>query len=63
MVVEQDCLVTCDGQTARTQAATSSEEMHHIRRKMLNLRAMRNGGIMSASKFTSRIHLLLCGSR
>jgi hypothetical protein len=48
MVVEEDCLATCDGQAARTQ--------HHTYRKMLNLRPMRDGGIMSASKFTSRIH-------
>jgi hypothetical protein len=33
-----------------------AEERHHTYRKMLNLRPMRDGGIMSASKFTSRIH-------
>jgi hypothetical protein len=32
------------------------EEMHHMYRKMLNLGPMRDGGIMSASKFTARIH-------
>jgi hypothetical protein len=38
-----------------------AEEGHHTSRKMLNLRPMRDGGIMSASKFTSRIHLNLAG--
>jgi hypothetical protein len=31
-------------------------EMHHMYRKMLNLRPMRAGETMSSSKFTSRIH-------
>ena len=30
-----------------------AEEGHHTYRKMLNLRPMRDGGIMSASKFTN----------
>jgi hypothetical protein len=40
-----------------------AEEGHHTYRKMLNLRPMRDGGIMSASKFTSRIHHCSGGSR
>jgi hypothetical protein len=33
-----------------------AEEGHYSYRKMLNLRPIRNGEIMSTSKFTSRIH-------
>jgi hypothetical protein len=55
MVVEEACLAACDGQAARTHAATSRKK-HHTYRKVLNLRPMRDGGTMSASKFTSRIH-------
>ena len=55
MVVEEHCLARCDGQAARTHAATSRRR-HHAYRMILNLRPMRDGGIMSASKFTSRIH-------
>jgi hypothetical protein len=33
-----------------------AEEGHHAYRNRLNLRPMRDGGIMSAGKFTSRIH-------
>lgn len=47
MVVEKHCLATCDGPAARTHALLD-EEGHHKYRKMLNLRAMRYGGIMSA---------------
>jgi hypothetical protein len=36
-----------------------TEEMHHTYRKILNLRPMRDGGFMSASKFASRIHHLI----
>lgn len=32
------------------------DEGHHTYRKMLNLRSMRDGRIVSASKFTSRTH-------
>jgi hypothetical protein len=43
--------------TSRTHARRYvAEEGHHMYRKMLNLRSMQNGGIMSASKFTARIH-------
>jgi hypothetical protein len=44
MVVEEDCLVACDGQDARTHRYVA-EEGHHTYRKMLNLRPMRDGGI------------------
>jgi hypothetical protein len=56
MVVEEDCLATRDGQAARTHAATSRKKGIIMYRQMLNLRPMRDGGVMSASEFTSRIH-------
>ena len=56
MVVDEDCLAKCDGQVARTHAATSLKKGHHPYRKVLNLRPMRDDGTMSASEFTSRIH-------
>jgi len=43
--------------TSRSQARHYvAEEERHAYRKILNLRPMRGGGIMSAGKFTSRIH-------
>ena len=55
MVVEEDCRHV--RWTSRSHArGYLAEEGHHTYRKMLNLRPMRDGGIMSASKFTSRIH-------
>jgi hypothetical protein len=43
--------------TSRSHARRDvAEEVHHMYRKVLNLRPMRDGGIVSASKFTSRIH-------
>jgi hypothetical protein len=45
MVVEEDCLATCDGQAAHTHARRyGAEEGHHTYRKMLNLRPMRGPG-------------------
>lgn len=58
MVVEEIASPRAMDAAARTHAARRyvAEERHHTYRKMLNLRPMRDGGIMSASKFTSRIH-------
>ena len=61
MVVEEDCLATCDGRAARTHVATSRRKRLIMYRKMLNLRPIRDGGIMSASKFTREFTIDLAG--
>jgi hypothetical protein len=45
MVVAENCLATCDGHTGRTHRYVVGEG-HHTYRKELNLRAMRDGGII-----------------
>jgi hypothetical protein len=45
MVVAENCLATCDGHTGRTHRYVVGEG-HHTYRKELNLRPMRDGGII-----------------
>ena len=55
MVVVKDCL-SPSMEEALAACGYVMEEKYSAYRKNLNLRAMRDAGTMSASKFTSRIH-------
>jgi hypothetical protein len=57
MVIEEDCLVTCDGEGARTHAGMGVMPIARSQnRKKLNLRPMQDVGTLSVRTFTSRIH-------
>ncbi len=56
MVVEEHCLVQVRWTNRSRARRYGAEEGHHAYRKILNLRPKRDGGIVSASQFSSRIH-------